>query len=46
MKYHPDKTKGDKAAEKVFKEVNNAYETLSDSKKKAQYDQFGEAPMG
>lgn len=37
-KYHPDKKEGD---EKKFKEVNEAYQTLSDDQKRAQYDQFG-----
>jgi len=40
---HPDKHKGDKTKEAKFKEVNEAYEVLSDSKKKAQYDRFGSA---
>jgi molecular chaperone DnaJ len=40
---HPDKHKGDKAAEQKFKEVNQAYETLSNPQKKQMYDQFGEA---
>jgi molecular chaperone DnaJ len=42
MQWHPDKHKGDKAAEEKFKEINNAYETLSDPQKKAMYDQFGD----
>lgn len=37
-KYHPDKKEGDEAK---FKEVNEAYQTLSDDQKRAQYDQFG-----
>ncbi len=40
---HPDKHKGDKSKEAKFKEVNEAYEVLSDPKKKAAYDQFGSA---
>ncbi len=40
MKYHPDRNKWDLAAEKQFKEVNEAYSTLSDSSKKKQYDTF------
>ncbi len=40
---HPDKHKGDKAKEAQFKEVNEAYEVLSDTKKKSAYDQFGSA---
>lgn len=48
MKYHPDKfsnasDKEKKDAEDKFKEVNEAYQVLSDSQKKAQYDQFGHA---
>ncbi|MSR67960.1 molecular chaperone DnaJ, partial [Candidatus Peribacteria bacterium] len=38
---HPDKHKGDKGKEAKFKEVNEAYEVLSDPKKKQAYDQFG-----
>ncbi|MFW5794252.1 MAG: molecular chaperone DnaJ [Bacillota bacterium] len=45
-KYHPD-VSTEKDAEKKFKEVQEAYDVLSDSQKKAQYDQFGhEAPGG
>ncbi|MDD5055059.1 MAG: molecular chaperone DnaJ [Candidatus Peribacteraceae bacterium] len=40
---HPDKHKGDKEKEAKFKEVNEAYEVLSDAKKKEAYDRFGSA---
>ena len=42
LKYHPDRTKGDKEAENKFKETAEAYEVLSDQNKKAQYDRYGE----
>jgi len=43
QKYHPDKHKGDKKAEAKFKDINEAYQTLSDKQKRQNYDQFGSA---
>ena len=40
---HPDKTKGDKKLEDRFKEVSEAYEILSDTKKRSEYDQARQA---
>ena len=43
MQFHPDRNPGDKSAEEKFKEAAEAYEILSDSDKKAQYDRYGHA---
>ena len=43
LKYHPDKTKGDKTMEKKFTKISEAYAVLSDPKKKNQYDTYGSA---
>lgn len=46
IQFHPDKNPGDKSAEDKFKEAAEAYDVLSNSDKRARYDQYGHAGMG
>lgn len=46
MQYHPDRNKDNKEAEAKFKEINEAYEVLSNPQKKQAYDQYGDAAFG
>ncbi len=46
LKFHPDRNKNNKDAEEKFKEIQEAYDVLSDATKRQNYDQFGHAGVG
>src|SRR5205085_10704657 len=46
IQYHPDKNPGDQAAEEKFKEINEAYQVLSQAETRSRYDRYGHAGVG